>query len=149
MCGGGVTILERKACRGLRAACLKEGRGVRIRTSVLDGGWKEGSSPPHAALACVCDAQSYSKSQSVRYHTSPLSSNVCVCVCMCANVCVSAGVQPCVCMCQMPNATPLELQFIPKDAHHNSFNNQRGSWHNTPAFQIATLSMQAHTWPAA
>ena len=54
---------------------------------------------------CVCDAQSFSKSQSVRYHTSPLYSNVrtaamfglpppaafppsvCVCVCVCVSVC--------------------------------------------------------------
>ena len=48
---GGVTILERKAFRGLLAACYEKGRGTRRWTSIRDGGWKEGSSSPHAALA--------------------------------------------------------------------------------------------------
>ena len=51
-CWGGVTTLERKACKGLRAAWLKNGEGCpHTPPSVLDGGWKEGSSPSHAALA--------------------------------------------------------------------------------------------------
>ena len=82
---GGVAILERKACRGLWAACYdEEGRGTRIWTSVRDGGWKEGSSPPHAALAKASASfgGAFMKLPCPRGHATP-PGVVCVCVCVC------------------------------------------------------------------